>query len=99
MTKQQQREYATYVQICEEFNGQPQLLEAHFVMSEQQERGYKDYREECQMSGVEPTHADFLLMGAEWYARIAELKDKGVSFVIWQDPAPSPKAKAASAGR
>jgi hypothetical protein len=61
MTKQQQREYATYVQICEEFNEEPQLLEAHFVMNERQEHEYKAHVKECRRNGVEPARADFLL--------------------------------------
>jgi hypothetical protein len=62
MTKQQIAEYAEYIETCEEFGIEPQLLEAHFVMGERQEREYKIWSKEQHLNGVcWPTRADFLL--------------------------------------
>jgi hypothetical protein len=61
MTKQQKRDYVDYVRLCEEFGEQPRLSEAHFFMSEEQEREYKLYRNACLVSNAEPSRADFLL--------------------------------------
>jgi hypothetical protein len=107
MTKQQLqqglREYATYVQVCEEFNEQPQLLEAVFVKDETFQRnapsGYNLYLKECRENGIEPTLADFLLKVEEWYTMLADLRDSGTPFVIWEEPTPRRKARGAAAGR
>jgi hypothetical protein len=61
MTKQQKRDYTEYVRLCEEFGEQPRLSEVHFLMSEEQEREYKLYRNACLVSNAEPSRADFLL--------------------------------------
>jgi hypothetical protein len=65
MTKLQKKQLSdatTYMQTCEEFDEQPQLLEAHFLMGAKQEREYKAWSREQHLYGVnEPTRADFLL--------------------------------------